>query len=352
MNSTIFIPQKINVGFQERHGTYTGKLAYVIYFDEKGVLRKEASWNSWRSKKIDTIILDNEPISGFVLNKKAGGYDTGWNHRQTYVRIYDPRDFEFEITIPNLLYILENTNSIKGKGLDGEFVYGWDGKDLILIPTLSPDYIEISQYNNILQQNKKIGARDLKVGVTYLGKDNSRFVYMGKFEEYYTYDSGKVEKKGKMFFFYNLDGNRFVTYKSMSGKLIATLDENCIENYADIFYKLEGNSKYCPIDFSKNKYIPYTYEEFEESINNQKYWWYGHSTKLFEGNPKQISIWTRRFHEENYPLCTKQQFSPYDDLFKCETIKECYESIEPMYEIQYLQNGREYINLKGGNRKW
>lgn len=29
-------------------------------------------------------------------------------------------DFEFEITIENLLYILENANPIKGKGLEGE----------------------------------------------------------------------------------------------------------------------------------------------------------------------------------------------------------------------------------------
>lgn len=30
MNTNIFVPTKINVGFQERKDTYTGKLAYVI----------------------------------------------------------------------------------------------------------------------------------------------------------------------------------------------------------------------------------------------------------------------------------------------------------------------------------
>ena len=48
MKSNIFIPKIINVGYQNRSGTYTGKLAYVIYYDEKGKLRKEASWNNWR----------------------------------------------------------------------------------------------------------------------------------------------------------------------------------------------------------------------------------------------------------------------------------------------------------------
>ena len=53
MKSNLFIPRKIRVGFQERGGTYTGKLAYVIYYDEKGKLRKEASWESWRKKEIE-----------------------------------------------------------------------------------------------------------------------------------------------------------------------------------------------------------------------------------------------------------------------------------------------------------
>ncbi len=119
-SSAIYIPEKIKVGYQNRQGTYTGKLAYVIYFDAKGVLRKEKSWKSWTDDKIESHELENTPTSGFVLNKKVGGYDTGWNHRQTYTRVYDPRGFEFEIVIPNLLYILENTSCIKGKGLEDE----------------------------------------------------------------------------------------------------------------------------------------------------------------------------------------------------------------------------------------
>ena len=38
MKSNIFIPKRINVGYQNRSGTYTGKLAYIIYYDEKGTL--------------------------------------------------------------------------------------------------------------------------------------------------------------------------------------------------------------------------------------------------------------------------------------------------------------------------
>ena len=57
MNNNIFIPKQINIGFQERNDTYTNKLAYVIYFDEKGKLRKELSWEGWRDKNIPCLLL-------------------------------------------------------------------------------------------------------------------------------------------------------------------------------------------------------------------------------------------------------------------------------------------------------
>ena len=64
VNTGLYIPDKIKVGYQKREGTYTGKLAYVIYYDEKGKLRKEASWNSWRKHDIEPQEFDNIPTEG------------------------------------------------------------------------------------------------------------------------------------------------------------------------------------------------------------------------------------------------------------------------------------------------
>lgn len=177
----IFIPKKLNVGFQNRDDTYTGRLAYVIYFDEKGKLRKECSWQSWRDEKIPNEIYDNEPTEGFVLNKKVGGYG-GWDPRKTYTRVYDPRGFEFEITIQNLLWILENCNCIKGKGLEGQFVYGWDGSELLLVPVESPDYKEIKEKTEIKYNNNFVKAKDLIVGAAYETLNGEQYVFMGKFK--------------------------------------------------------------------------------------------------------------------------------------------------------------------------
>ena len=69
MNTQLYIPKKIKVGYQSRSDTYTKKLAYIIYYDDKGVLRKERSWEGWRDKKIAAEEFDNVPTSGFVLHK-------------------------------------------------------------------------------------------------------------------------------------------------------------------------------------------------------------------------------------------------------------------------------------------
>jgi len=112
---TLLTTSKIVVGYQEREDTYTKKLAYIIYYDNKGVLRKEKSWRGWidsgdsgyRNEYVDgkytrvlheelvrgplpTHEFENVPTEGFVLNKKAGGYSTGWNHRAASCRVWDP----------------------------------------------------------------------------------------------------------------------------------------------------------------------------------------------------------------------------------------------------------------------
>jgi len=109
------IPETISVGYQERKDTYTGKLAYVIYTDAKGVLRKEKSWDSWRDKKIKATQHTNEPISGFVLNKGVGGSreSYGWNARNEYIRVYDPRGFEFEILGVPFIPVTWNGDSLE-----------------------------------------------------------------------------------------------------------------------------------------------------------------------------------------------------------------------------------------------
>ena len=343
MKDSIFIPQRIKVGFCSRAGTYTGKLAYVIYFDDKNKLRKETSWDNWRDKKIDPEEYNNEPTEGFALNKKVGGYVGDWgSFRQSYVRVYDPRGFEIEITVPNLLYILEHSNSIKGKGLEGEFVYGWDGPDLVLIPTCSPDYGHLSELNNKRFYHDKISVKDLKIGATYLTDKNKEVVYMGRYDTYgcaymfdgkifnsfqqvrnyakktgkslydydyysryqmhkprYQYKDGQNIGKQHFFCYLNKDDGRvhFTAKKTISGMLIDTISELPISNFTELFDKLESQQIYSPYDPSADKYVPYTIEELRQKVDKLKaagpffsgFW----ANAFINGSNQEIYIQTR-----------------------------------------------------------
>lgn len=141
---------------------------------------KQYSFGIARKSDDPTIVpieFDNTPMEGFVLNRKAGGGSSGWNARQTYCRVYDPRGFEFELTIPNLLYILENATSIKGKGLEGKFVYGWEGKDLVLIPESAPEYADLVAFTELQALNVK--KSELVLGGIYIDAQNNKATYLG-----------------------------------------------------------------------------------------------------------------------------------------------------------------------------
>ena len=241
MNSLkLFIPEKLKIGFQVRSDTYTKMLGYIIYYDEKGTLRKEKSWESWRSKNIDPIEIDNVPTEGFVLNKNGGGSGRGWDSRQAFIRVWDPRGFEFEISVTNLLFILRLCDCSKGKGLEGKFVYSWDGTELVLLPEQSEDFKTSVEFTELKSQ--KVSARELKVGVTYITKSMDELLYLGKKDYYDTgYSSGG--NYSKRFIFWN--GSSFEYHKNIS-HLANLKSETIPENFAELnemYYKSKHGSK-------------------------------------------------------------------------------------------------------------
>jgi hypothetical protein len=392
MKTNIFIPNKINVGYQERSGTYTGKLAYVIYWDAKGKLRKETSWNSWRNKEIDNTEFENVPTEGFVLNKKVGGGNDGWNSRNTYARVYDPRGFEFEISIENLLYLLENTSCIKGKGIEGELVYGWDGKELVLIPVESVDYKEISSYSTNLKDKPNLKGKDLTIGGTYLSKGNEEVVYMGRFDyadyadSYYVEKGDKISKKNKKYFFMsvlektNWRGEicNLEAYITIGKNILEEITSDCHADYARLHTSLEGNPHYSAYNREADELVPYTLEEFTalfkiksegyrgyrfdssdsvygctannredyESIsinaetksvyiNNEytttlEYWYVDANRKVKNDGYGKYWGWN---NEKEYIMEGVTQF-------KSQNIEEIFNTVEPCYKKRYLENGK------------
>lgn len=181
----LHIPPTLCVGYQKREGTYTGRLAFVIYRDAGGTLHQEKSWDAWRDKGLAPREFANEPTEGFVLNKSVGGQRESWgrNARNEYIRVYDPRDFEFEISVPNLGFILGQVGCSPGKGLEGKFVYGWSGPKPVLLPCSSLEYRSSVEFTGL--KGKNVPKRDLVVGHTYQTKQLGQWVYLGLHDYYY-----------------------------------------------------------------------------------------------------------------------------------------------------------------------
>ena len=289
MNNKLYIPKKIKVGYQWADDTYSGKLAYIIYYNINNKLAKEKSWLGWihgdpnktydvRDKNgrwsglkkpgIEPVEYENIPIEGFVLNKKAGDYGSGWNHRQIKCRVWDPRGFEFEITIENLLFILQESNSYKGKGLEGEFIYSWSGKDIVLLPCSGEDYTSSRDFTDMKKMS--VHAKTLVPGYTYYSKDQEKVIYIGRYDFIkYSYNSFEIIEKEHIFLFdekyvnhYFVPINEVKPFNALKvNKLAKIIDENIVPNFSDLVEELENSGLVMPFesitikDFTNSKSI-------------------------------------------------------------------------------------------------
>lgn len=288
-------------------------------------------------KGIIPVEFDNVPTEGFVLNKKAGGTSHGWDARQTYCRVWDPRGFEFEITIPNLLFILQETNSLKGKGLEGEFVYSWDGKDLVLIPTSCQEYKSSAAFTEL--QGGKVAAKDLVAGYSYKTKKNEILIYIGKFEFFDQQYSWKDVKFSKKFVFVDIKGG-FVGLESVAS-LAGVTSETVISNFAELI------EKYSKSDYSGVKAISLNPTTFTKKSNNGRSLYrddyndndYAYATAYKEEKPNVY----RRYNF--YPNVRELGGNSYWDK-KYETLGF---RLKPISEITY--NDGKLIEKKLSNKK-
>ncbi len=193
--ANLFIPTTIKVGFQERPGTFTGKLAYVIYYDEKGKLRKETSWKSWCTDKLGSVEFENTPMNGFMFNKGIQRSSEWFGSGRSVFRVYAPHDFEFEINSDNLINLLMHTDVSKREILE-QCVFAWHGTELILLPVNSVEYQESVAYT--AKQAQKVSAKDLVKGRQYYKrKTNEIITYMGRFDWWdFGYASGRRYGQG------------------------------------------------------------------------------------------------------------------------------------------------------------
>jgi hypothetical protein len=320
---------------------------YAEMTEEKFIEKQLGSYEDFKpslgrvssDKGLMPLEFDNVPTEGFVLNKKVGGYSNGWDHRSTYCRVYDPRGFEFEINVPNLLFILQECNAMKGKGLEGTFVYAWEGKDLVLLPTSSQDYQESQKFTEM--QSQKIGVKDLVEGCTYKTKQMEDYIYMGRFNcfsDNYQYSSHKHATTTcfKSHVFYKVEenkygGNRFETFPGLT-KFASKVSDSPVSNYAELLDEFNAS------EISGTITTP---ETIEMEIPTEIQAYYGRSEVLgdimlpVDANTYEIYklecgdveytngsyYHNRKGNIRNYNLTSKRAVTIKDGDFKVKTIK-------------------------------
>lgn len=248
MTDNLFIPTKLRVGFVKRAGTYTGNLAYVIYYDAAGKLRKEKSWESWRDKTIDPIDIDNTPSNGFVLNKGVQRDGHGWGTGRSVIRVHDSREFEFEITVDNLIGILAHSDVSK-RDIVQECVYAWKGSELVLLPTNSEAYQASVVYTD--KQSQKLGTKALVQGYAYSRKtDTDIYLYIGKRDWYHDpysrYRDGRLQiqtKKQVKHVFQNVSTGEFTTMNppQLAGIVSTSIPDNYPFIVSDFLDSVDGS---------------------------------------------------------------------------------------------------------------
>jgi len=299
----IYIPKTIKAGYNARSDTYSGKLAYVIYTDDKGVLRKENSWKGWIKPELGIDDFDNVPTEGFVINRNGGGNGRGWDSRTAFIRVYDPRGFEIEISVENLLFILQESTSSQGKGLEGEFIYSWSGKDLVLLPVSSQEYKNSVSFTSL--QSKKISKSDIKVGYSVKFKDTSEAIYLGRFDYYekiYDYserNSRQIIKSTKkhVFIKYNEDGELYYHTEGGFTKIAEITQDTEICNYAELVVEYCSSmygSKLVDIELTEQKF---DFDDFELSYNGNKL--YNQKFALKNNNSNIVHVYSFCVYSDN-----------------------------------------------------
>lgn len=242
MQSNLYIPKKIVVGFQKRADTFTGCLGFITYRDDKNLLRQEKSWNGWRDHKIDFQEFDNTPRSNFVFNKDI--HRNGHWSSHSKVRIHDSRNFEFEIELSNMMYILMHSDVSK-RDITEECVFAWDGRNVVLLPVNSQEYQNSVVHTK--KQGMKFSFKDLVKGYTYSTKSSGDFVYLGHFEwcvKDYSSGSNMWKNTGKKHIFYSLK-----------------------KHYSEYFHALNAND----ICEAITQDIHPSYSTFVENLHNSKH---------------------------------------------------------------------------------
>jgi len=172
------VPDGDDAAAKKRKATVDAWVAgYWSARDTRGRLRKDL-------KEMGEV-YDNKPMTGFRLTDWSDRYITD----NKVVRVLDPRGFELEIYIPNLMDIILNSEVDHGEIKD-ELVWLREGSNNRLVRTSDPAFAEAKQ--NMVRAAKKKAApkKSHEVG-DIISNTWGTFLYMGLMDVEFVVPRGK-----------------------------------------------------------------------------------------------------------------------------------------------------------------
>lgn len=201
--------------------SYVNQKGSEFCIDEKYIHKKE--------------IVKNTPQKGFSINKNTYS-EADYKSYVDGVTVFDPRGFEFSISIGNFLHLAKN-NVIDHGEIIAECILSWSVRGtLVLLTTNSIGYKEAVEYTK--KQHVKFDPDNLKEGQTYFTKKSKDpLVYMGRHK--FNSSSSYIERELGFCFspakqlrhvFFNRENNKFISI-IISKNIAGILDDEICEDF-------------------------------------------------------------------------------------------------------------------------
>lgn len=261
----VVIPNDLYVGFQIRStgrntpsedGGKNVALGFVTYRNKKDVLQHQEAFDRWRDEEIPRIPFDNLPTKHMNIIGFVSRYSTS----NKYIRIEDPRNFQVEITVENLINILKEITVIDGI-IQDDMAWGWEN-GLHLYKVGSDSYLQ-GKANFDYDGSPNIKPKEVNLGDEVLLGNGKTGIYYGAYHVAeagcWSFSMGRVisgvekyDSKRRHFIKIN---NKFEFFASIQIKKVTAGDTMTNEEALDILNKyIETNVKRCVFNDAYNSY--------------------------------------------------------------------------------------------------
>jgi hypothetical protein len=163
-------------------GDDTIALGFVSYRDAgTNQIHHKSSMDKWGDKNMLRFSYINEPTTGF----RVVGFVSRWSTSNKFIRIEDPRGFQFEVSIDNFVDLLRETTVVNAI-IQDKVVYGWDDAGISLYKENSKKYLEGKEnFEDITSPT--VSMRSINIGNIIKLKNGKTVQYCGSWY-YIQYD--------------------------------------------------------------------------------------------------------------------------------------------------------------------